>query len=230
MNNPFHQLFLDSFNQLNAKNLHAFVDLNDEIAHLKNFIWKDRQSPFNLTQCQEYSVYEVLEAIVTLGISIDPKKKLAYLAGEYDHNQQPVLKIYIGYRGEIALATQFNVINSATANLVYENDIFKSFGATQEVEHTITTLSTAQRGNCTGGYCRSVMPSGEILNSFISIEELDEIARNQIENLQGNTPWNTIWRHEMYKVALYRRAAKDWRQRLYSHPELAKPLLYTDAA
>lgn len=230
MTSTLQDLFQHSFNRLNAKNVHNFINLNDEMGHIAHFDVQNWRGSINLSQCQDYSIYEVLESIVTLGISIDPKKKLAFLTIEFDHNQQPILKINIGYRGEIALATQFNVITSATANLVFDNDIFKSHGPTKEVEHTITSLSSTQRGECTGGYCRSVMSNGELLNSFLSIEELDEIARCQIENLQGNTPWNTIWRDEMRKVALYRRAAKEWRLRLFSKPELVRPLLYTDAA
>lgn len=155
---------------------------------------------------------------------------MAFIAGEVDIYGNPVMKMHVGYRGEIALATQFNIIKSASANLVFENDEFKSFGANKEVEHIITSLSSTQRGQCSGGYCRSVLANGDILNATLSIEEMDSIAVSQIEHTMGNTPWNSVWCNEMRKVALYRRAAKDWRQRLYANPALTHSLNYTDAA
>ncbi|MGI2115558.1 recombinase RecT [Shewanella frigidimarina] len=226
---PFTQLFQQSFPELNRKNT-GFVDLNDEIQHLNQIIWRSKMSGFDLSQAQEYSVHQVLETIVTLGISIDPQKKLAFIAGEVDIYNNPVIKMHVGYRGEIALATQFNIIKSASANLVFENDEFKSFGANKEVEHVITSLSTTLRGQCSGGYCRSVLGNGDILNATLSIEEMDAIAVSQIEHTMGNTAWNSVWCNEMRKVAIYRRAAKDWRQRLYANPALKHSLNYTDAA
>ncbi len=229
MNFPFSQLFSESFAKINAKNT-GFVDLNEEIKHLNTIIWKSKQSGFDLAQVQPYSVYEVLETIVTLGISIAPSKKLAFVSGALDVCGNPIMTITIGYRGEIALATQFNIIRSASASLVFENDKFRFLGTNQEVQHMITSLSSEQRGKCSGGYCRAVLADGEILNATLSIEEMDAIGSTQIENMQGQTPWNGIWRDEMRKVALYRRASKDWRQRLYSNPALINSLIYTDVA
>ncbi|QIR16308.1 recombinase RecT [Shewanella aestuarii] len=146
---PFSQLFQQTFEELNRKNT-GFVDLNNEIKHLNQLIWQSRTTGFDLSNAQDYSVYNTLESIVTLGISIDPQKKLAFIAGEVDIYGNPVMRLHIGYRGEIALATQFNIIKSASANLVFEHDQFKSFGPNKEVEHIITTLSSNQRGQCCG--------------------------------------------------------------------------------
>ncbi|AYV11392.1 MULTISPECIES: recombinase RecT [Shewanella] len=215
---PFQEIYQRNFDYLLTQQADKSIDLNEEIGFLTHLIVSSMDSYQPMVNAAAWSVREVLVTLCRLGLSLDPAKKLAYVMMAGVETAEPYLKLHPGYRGEIAIATKFGVIQNATATLVYEQDHFRLQPSTNEVEHFVTSLSIdpAVRGLCTGGYCRSVLTNGSIHYSYMSIEELDAIAQNQIEMTMGNTPWNGIWLTEMRRIALYRRASKDWRQMMKS--------------
>ncbi|GIU40964.1 hypothetical protein TUM3794_20190 [Shewanella colwelliana] len=211
---PFHEIYQNNFDYLLSQQVDRTIDLNEEIGYLTQLILNAENSYQPLSIAAPWSVKDVLLNLCRLGLSLNPTKKLAYVLMNVTEAGEPYLKLHPGYRGEIAMATKFGVIKSAAATLVYEKDHFRIQPSTNEVEHFVTSLSidTSVRGLCTGGYCRSVLTDNTIHYSYMSIEELDAIAQNQIEMTMGNTPWNGVWCTEMRRTAIYRRAAKDWRQ------------------
>ncbi|MCU7962098.1 MULTISPECIES: recombinase RecT [unclassified Shewanella] len=227
---PHQQVFQDNFNYLSSQIVGHQVDLNEEIGYLNQIVFNSLATTSPLDVAASWSVYRLLLNVCRLGLSLDPEKKLAYVIPSLTETGEKIMKLYPGYRGEIAIASNANVLKNANAVLVYENDHFRIQAATGEIEHFVTSLSIDPRvrGACSGGYCRSVLMDGSVLMSYLSIEEMDSIAQHQIEANMGNTPWNSIWRTEMNRVALYRRAAKDWRQLIKATPEMQSSLLDTE--
>lgn len=227
---PFQQVFQDNFNYLSSQVTNQLVDLNEEIGYFNQIVFNSLSTTMPLDRAAPWSVFDLLVNICRLGLSLNPEKKLAYVMPEQSQTGEMIVKLYPGYRGEIAIASNFNVIKNTNAVLVYEKDNFRIQAATGEIEHFVTSLSIDPlvRGACTGGYCRSVLTDDTLQISYLSIEEMDAIAQNQIEMNMGNTPWNSIWRTEMRRVALYRRAAKDWRQLIKSTPENQAALYSTE--
>jgi recombinational DNA repair protein RecT len=227
---PFQQVFQDNFQYLSSQVANQLVDLNEEIGYFNQIVFNSLSTTMPLDRAASWSVFDLLVNICRLGLSLNPEKKLAYVMPSESPTGEMIVKLYPGYRGEIAIASNFNVIKNTNAVLVYEKDHFRIQAATGEIEHFVTSLSIdpSVRGACTGGYCRSVLVDGTVQISYLSIEEMDAIAQNQIEMNLGNTPWNSIWRTEMRRVALYRRAAKDWRQLIKSTPETQTALHSTE--
>lgn len=227
---PHQQVYQDNFNYLSSQVVGHLVDLNEEIGYLNQIVFNSLSTASPLDVAAPWSVYGLLLNICRLGLSLNPEKKLAYVMPSWSETGEIIMKLYPGYRGEIAIASNFNVIKNANAVLVYENDHFRIQAATGEIEHFVTSLSIDPRvrGACSGGYCRSVLMDNTIQISYLSIEEMNAIAQNQIEANMGNTPWNSIWRTEMNRVALYRRAAKDWRQLIKATPEMQSALSDTE--
>ena len=219
----FQSLYDTHFQRLESKIGFNHTNLIDEINNLEVLIWKSEGTNAPLRQCSELSILNVLETVCIYGLTLNQQSQECFIDAKFMPEQRGFeARLVIGYRGYIKIATLFNVIKAATATLVYESDHFTSHGPNEEIEHNITTLSINPqvRGKCVGGYCRALLPDGGVLNSFISIEELDSIAHGQIEATLGNTPWNSIWATEMRRIAVYRRAGKEWMQKLCSTHEL----------
>jgi recombinational DNA repair protein RecT len=227
---PFQDVFSESFTYLSSQITDQSIDLNEEIFYLNRIIFNSQSSANPFSMAAPWSVYELLLNVCRLGLSLNQEKKLAYVMPSHTETGEMVLKLYPGYRGEIAIATNFNVIKNTSATLVYEKDEFRMQVANNDVEHLVTSLSIDPnvRGACSGGYCRSVLTDGSIHIAYMSIEELDAIAQNQIEMNMGNTPWNSIWSTEMRRVALYRRGAKDWRTMIKTSFDMQSALLSTE--
>jgi recombinational DNA repair protein RecT len=226
---PFQQVYQDNFRYLSSQVIDNIVELNQEIGYLNQIVFNSLSTINPLDRAAPWSVYELLLNICRLGLSLNPEKKLAYVMPSQTESGEMIMKLYPGYRGEIAIASNFNVIKSANATLVYDKDHFRFQAATGEIEHFVTSLSIdpSVRGACSGGYCRSVLTDDTVQISYLSIEEMDTIAQNQIEMNMGNTPWNSIWRSEMRRVAIYRRAAKNWRQLIKASKDTNSALLST---
>lgn len=227
---PFQDVFSKNFDYLSSQVVNNAIDLNEEISYLNHIIFNSQATANPFTMAAPWSVYELLLNMCRLGLTLNPEKKLAYVLPTHLETGEMVLKLYPGYRGEIAIASNFMVIQNTTATLVYEKDQFRIQVATNDVEHYVTSLSIDPhiRGACSGGYCRSILMDGSVHIAYMSIEELDAIAQNQIEMNMGNTPWNSIWRTEMRRVALYRRAAKDWRNMIKAPSDIQTALLSTE--
>ncbi|GGP71911.1 hypothetical protein GCM10009347_40900 [Shewanella algicola] len=227
---PFQHVFASNFSYLSSQIVNNAINLNEEISYLNQVILNSQSTSTPFSTATEWSVIDLLLNLCRLGLSLNPEKKLAYVLPSYSETGEMALKLYPGYRGEIAIASHFNIIQNTMANLVYEKDRFSVQMATNDVEHIVTSLSIDPnvRGACSGGYCRSILTDGSVHLAYMSIEELDAIAQNQIEMTMGNTAWNSIWRSEMRRVALYRRAAKDWRNMINSTPETQQALISTD--
>lgn len=227
---PFQHIFQDNFNYLSSQVVGNIIDLNEEIGYFNQIVFNSLSTTTPLDRAAPWSVYDLLLNVCRLGLSLNPEKKLAYVMPSKSETGELIVKLYPGYRGEIAIASNFNVIKSANATLVYDKDHFRIQAATGEIEHSVTSLSIDPnvRGACSGGYCRSVLTDNTVQISYLSIEEMDAIAQNQIEMNMGNTPWNSIWRTEMRRVAIYRRAAKDWRQLIKATSDTKLALLSTE--
>jgi recombinational DNA repair protein RecT len=207
-------------------------DLNNEINYFDRTVFAMAQNGYPINQLPEWSIENTLQTAVSLGLSFNPDTHHCYLLVEpAPEFGAYILKLKTGYRGEIAIATRFNVITGASATLVYEADIFEASMGDGEIVHKVRTLSNdiTVRGKCVGGYCISMLTDKTKLNTFMPIEEMDAIAQMQIENCQGQTPWNGVWRDEMRKVALYRKAAKDWRARIIASNAAMAALTQTQA-
>tara|TARA_R110002050_G_scaffold27724_1_gene71830 strand:- start:2553 stop:3251 length:699 start_codon:yes stop_codon:yes gene_type:complete len=227
---PFQHVFSQHFAYLSSQAFDSSFNLNEEISYLNQIIFNSQSTTAPMSMAADWSVFDLLLNLARLGLSLNPEKKLAYVLPRYVETGEMALKLYPGYRGEIAIATNFKIIQNTMSTLVYEKDQFKVQVATNDVEHFVTSLSLDPnvRGVCSGGYCRSVLTDGSVHVAYMSIEELDAIAQNQIEMNMGNTPWNSIWRSEMRRVALYRRAAKDWRNMITASNETKYALLSTE--
>lgn len=164
------------------------------------------------------SVEQSLLKVASIGLSLNPAQKHAYLIP-----RDGKVCLDISYRGLVELATRNGCIQHAKAHLVYASEM-KDFMWHSEYElptHNVNPfLDKAQKGELMGAYCAAKLPNGNWLVEAMSAEEIYKV-RNTSQSWQSfldpnkaakQSIWdeNTGWFEEMVKKTLIKRASKTW--------------------
>lgn len=154
------------------------------------------------------SVINAVTNIASIGISLNPAKKQAYLVP-----RDGKICLDISYMGLIDLAVQDGAIKWAKAELVYSGDSFTLNGAGAAPTHTYNPFSK-ERGDVVGAYCVAKLPDGDYLTETMSVDEINSIRDRSsawkawIEK-KKKCPWVTDY-GEMARKTVVKRASKYW--------------------
>jgi len=150
------------------------------------------------------SVRDAVTNIASIGISLNPAKKQAYLVPRKNK-----VCLDISYMGLMDLAMDTGSIKWAQANLVYSNDTFASNGLDKPPLHTFDPFSK-NRGEIVGVYVTVKTADGEYLTETMTIEECYAIRdRSESWKKDQSGPWKTD-AGEMIKKTVVKRAYKYW--------------------
>lgn len=155
------------------------------------------------------SFKDALLNVASIGISLNPALKLAYLV---PRNGRVVLDL--SYLGLIKIAVKSNNIKMVQTKIVYENDEYINQGFNKEVIHKYNTFSK-NRGEAVGVYCIAKTNDGDYLVEEMSREDIYNIRARSIAYqayLKDNKklcPWVTD-EFEMWRKTVVRRASKYW--------------------
>lgn len=145
--------------------------------------------------------------VASIGLSLDPTRKLAYLLPR-GRGQQKEICLDISYRGFIQLATDVGSILFAHAEVVCAKDTFRLRGLGKEPLHEYEPFAT-DRGEVVGAYCVAVTPDNHYLTTVMSAAEIQAVRDRSEAFKAGSGPWITD-RNEMIKKTVIRRAYKLW--------------------
>ena len=153
-----------------------------------------------LQKCDRSSIQDAVINVASIGISLNPAEKLAYLV---PRDNRACLDI--SSRGLVKLATDSGNIQWAKSVLVYEDDTFKFHGFEIMPTHDSHPFKK-NRGEIIGGFCAAKLNDGSYLVDTMSREDLDHVKST---SKAQNGPWKS-WPEEMMKKTLIKRASKTW--------------------
>lgn len=149
--------------------------------------------------------YAILN-VASLGVTLNPAQPEAYLV---PRRVNKLLKVVldIGWRGLMNKAVESGAIEYAVAEVVRENDEFKTGSIGEKPVHTFDPFG--DRGEIVGAYCAAKLPSGDFITVVMSKGQIREIAERSEAFKKNSGPWMTDLA-EMMKKTVVRRASKSW--------------------
>lgn len=163
-------------------------------------------SNHKLANCTPDSIARCIIDIGTLGLSLSPTLKMAYLIPYGD-----ICTVSISYMGMEQLAYRAGAVINIQCNVVREGDKVNVFTKDnkRQIEHT---ESMSKRGKVTHAYCIATFANGlthvETMDRADIMEIRDAAARKNNNKIPFT--WTGPFRYEMYKKAVLRRAWKHW--------------------
>lgn len=145
--------------------------------------------------------------VAQMGLTLNPAYQHAWIIP-----RDGVVKLDIGYRGLIHLATREGAIRWAKAEVVYEADQFEWHSMMTPPTHKFDPFGV-DRGEVRGAYVVAVTPEGDYLCDAISESDLER-ARMMSAAYNSQTgpsgPWASGFDDEMRKKVAIKRAQKTW--------------------
>lgn len=165
-------------------------------------------------QCPE-SLASAVVNIATIGLSLNPAKKEAYLITRNfklkDAKGQDFWQTRIclepSYMGMCNLATNTGSVLWVQAKPVHEKDTYLNNGTDQAPTHTYEAFR--DRGPIIGYYCVAKTSSNAYLTTEMSIAEVEKVRGSSESFKKGFGPW-VDWPEEQAKKTVVRRAFKLW--------------------
>lgn len=150
------------------------------------------------------SLRNAVQNVATIGISLNPAEKLAYLVP-----RDGAACLDISYMGLIKLATDSGAIKWAQAENVYSNDVFDFNGPAAAPEHRYDPF-TKDRGEYQGSYCIARTADGATLVLAMPASEVLKIRDDsEMYKKTKKGPWKDYF-GEMAKKTVIKRASKTW--------------------
>lgn len=150
------------------------------------------------------SVVNAVNNIASIGISLNPAKKQAYLVPRDGR-----VCLDISYMGLVDLATSTGSIRWAQAELVHAADHFELSGIDRAPLHKFNPFHP-ERGDIVGAYVVVKTADGDYLTTTMSRADIDSIMqRSQSFRSGKSSPWKTDY-GEMAKKTVVKRAYKYW--------------------
>lgn len=157
-----------------------------------------------LQKCPTESIRRAVRSVATIGLSLNPAMKLAYLVP-----RKGQCCLDIGWRGLVKIAVDAGSIQGAKALIVRQNDVFEWRGSFKEPLHDLKFKTREERGPVIGVYSTALLPSGACMVELMDMDEIDEVRRLSGTASKPDSPWNK-WFEAMCKKSVKRRAAQDW--------------------
>ena len=171
-----------------------------------------------LQKCEFSSVRNALINVASVGLTLNPAMKLAYLIPRADNKANTMLCcLDISYIGLVKIATDSGGVRAVAATIVRKNDPFTWNGPFERPTHPYDPFaSAAARGDIIGVYSTALLPNGTTQIDALSMEDIEKI-RSMSKAKSG--PW-VDWFDEMVKKSVLKRASKLWpRTERLSHAE-----------
>lgn len=150
------------------------------------------------------SLKNAITAIATTDISLDPVKKHAYLVP-----MDKEVKLFISFKGFVAIAVRSGNIKWVQADVVYENDYFKKGQMGDRPTHEEPDYPK-ERGKVIKIYCVAKLSCGDYMTTVMSVDDCLKIRDTSVMfKKNGKGPWKD-WPLEMMKKTVIRRAVKSW--------------------
>lgn len=152
-----------------------------------------------LAECEPLSLMSSISKAAQLGLEVGSALGHAYLV-PYKREAQ----LIIGYRGYIALARRSGEIQSLTARVVREHDVFElEYGLHEQLRHVPST--DPEPGEMTHVYAIARLKDGGIQYEVMTKADVDAIRARSKAAQYG--PWVTDY-HEMARKTVVRRLFK----------------------
>ena len=161
-----------------------------------------------LQKCEFASIRNALINVASVGLTLNPAMKLAYLVPRNDKKSGTTLCcLDISYIGLVKIATDSGGVRAVSATIVRRNDPFVFRGAFEKPDHAYDPFATTEaRGAIIGVYSTALLPNGVVQIDTLSMEEIEKI-RSMSKAATG--PWHD-WFEEMVKKSVIKRASKLW--------------------
>ncbi|BDM64576.1 DNA recombination protein RecT [Shewanella sp. NFH-SH190041] len=152
------------------------------------------------------SIRNAVANIASIGISLNPALKHAYLVPRKINNK-PAVCLDISYMGLMHLAQESGSILWGQARLVYQNDTYENIGLDKAPVHKTNPFS--DRGSIVGVYCTVKTLAGDFLTEEMSLAECYAIRDRSEAYKKKMGPWVTD-EGEMIRKTVVKRAYKYW--------------------
>lgn len=155
-----------------------------------------------LKKCSPDSLRNAVVNVASVGLSLSPALKLAYLVPR-DHKAC----LDISYIGLVKIATDSGAVAAVHATIVRANDEFEYADGFTAPKHKFNPFdSAADRGDVIGVYSVAKLANGITLIETLSLEEINKIK--SVSKAKSG-PW-VEWFEEMAKKSVLKRASKLW--------------------
>jgi recombination protein RecT len=144
--------------------------------------------------------------VASIGISLNPAKKHAYLVPRKVGGKMGVC-LDISYMGLLSIAMQTGAIEWGQAKIVYANDEYLNTGVDTKPVHKQKTFG--DKGPMVGVYCTVRKSTGAYLTEEMDLEAIDKIKGSSTGLNSTFSPWKN-WPEEMMRKAVVKRASKYW--------------------
>ena len=149
------------------------------------------------------SLMSAVKSIASIGISLNPARKQAYLVPRKGR-----ICLDISYQGLIDIAIQSGSVKWAQSRVVHEKDFFELNGVDKEPVHRFKPFD--DRGRIVGVYVTVKTLDDDYLTEAMSVDEVNLIRdRSESFKKNGTGPWKDFW-SEMAKKTVVKRAQKYW--------------------
>lgn len=157
-------------------------------------------------QKQPEALKNAIINVASVGISLNPAKKHAYLVP-----RDGKVMLDISYLGLVEMAEQSGGIEWVQAKIVRHGDSYQNTGIDSKPIHNYSAFGN--RGDIVGVYCTAKLPSGDYLTHEMPIDAVNKIKmRSQSFKSGKSSPWKTD-EEEMIKKTCIKQAAKLWPNR-----------------
>ena len=170
------------------------------------------QFALSIAQQNPVSVQNALRNAASIGISLNPASKHAYLVPRKAQSGMAIC-LDISYMGLLHLAMSTGSIEFGQAKLVYANDTYESQGIDTAPLHKYNAFGN--RGDLVGAYCVARTSTGAYLTEEMDVKQLHGVrARSEAfsggkQNKPPSGPWVTDY-EEMCRKTVVKRASKYW--------------------
>jgi len=164
-----------------------------------------------LQKCAPNSFRDAILNVASIGLSLNPAEKLAYLVP-----RDGTAVLDVSYQGLLKLATDTGSVMWAKVELVYEQDEFDYKGMNEMPFHKPRDPFKTTRGKLRGAFCAARLSNNELLIEMMGVDEIHKIrekskaySRKKGGKPAPSGPWVT-WYEEMVKKTVMKRAYKSW--------------------
>ena len=197
---------------LSAQFTHARSDANTKFAIERDYALSIIQGNVKLHNCIPDTVGRCILDVASLGISLSPVKREAYLI-PYNVKGDTICTLSISYMGMEQIAYRTGMVKNIQTNVAREGDTIRVFTENNRryVQHEESMVA---RGKVTHAYCIATYPDGDTHVEVMDREQIMAVRGAAAKKNNGNIPFTWMqtnpFRYEMYKKAVLRRGWKHW--------------------
>lgn len=157
-----------------------------------------QKTPIRLDLCDPETIIDCVIEVSSLGLSLNPIKKQAYLVP-----YGKTCTLMVSYQGEVDYLAAQGVITHADTGSVREKDVFTLFSTQDGPTWKFQKPRTGSRGKIEGAFCVFHLPGGKRKGDYFTNEE---ITKRKTVAKSGRF-WSA-WEDEMYIKTAVRMARK----------------------